>query len=62
MKHKPRTIEDQAKRKGYTWISGEYCTAGYVMRFRGNDVKTFTAAGATRSQAIAAARRHLTVM
>ena len=50
-------IRDYARQKGYTWMSGEYCpTGGYLMRFRGYDLKTFSVVGRHAQEAEAAAR------
>lgn len=45
-------LRDFARQKGYTWMSGEYSpTNQYLMRFRGQDVATFSAVGVTPSEA-----------
>ncbi len=50
-------IRDFARQKGYTWMSGEFCPTGsYLMRFRGYDLKTFSAAGANPQDAEVTAR------
>ena len=56
-------IRDYARQKGYTWMSGEYCPTGnYLMRFRGYDLKTFSAVGRDAQEAEAAARMVLKCM
>ena len=45
-------LREFARQKGYTWMSGEFMPTGqYLMRFRGQDVATFSAVGVTPSEA-----------
>ena len=51
------SVRDFAYQKGYTWMSGEFCRPGqYLMRFRGYDLKTFSAVGRDAQEAESAAR------